>query len=85
MLSRIESLGARRAIPGHGAPVSNRAELQAFRDMLVAVRDNVAALKLEGRSRDETVAAKPTAAFDAKWGNFVIDPAYFTRLVYEGV
>ena len=72
-------------IPGHGAPVSNRAELQAFRDMLVAVRDNVAALKLQGRSRDETVAAKPTAAFDAKWGNFVIDPAYFTRLVYEGV
>lgn len=72
-------------IPGHGAPVSNRAELQAFRDMLVTIRDNVAALKQEGRSRDETVAARPTAAFDAKWGNFVIDPAYFTRLVYEGV
>ena len=30
-------------------------------------------------------AAKPTAAFDAKFGNFVIDPAFFTRLVYEGV
>jgi hypothetical protein len=37
------------------------------------------------RSRDETVAAKPTAAFDAKWGQFVIDPGFFTRLVYEGV
>jgi glyoxylase-like metal-dependent hydrolase (beta-lactamase superfamily II) len=72
-------------IPGHGQPVSNRAELQDFRDMLVAVRDNVAALKKQGRSRDETVAAKPTAAFDAKWGNFVIDPGFFTRLVYEGV
>jgi glyoxylase-like metal-dependent hydrolase (beta-lactamase superfamily II) len=72
-------------IPGHGAPVSNRAELMAFRDMLVTIRDNVASLKLEGRSRDETVAAKPTAAFDAIWGNFVIDPDYFTRLVYEGV
>ena len=53
-------------IPGHGKPVSNRAELKEFR-------------------RDETVAAKPTAAFDAKWGNFVIDPGFFTRLVYEGV
>jgi hypothetical protein len=31
------------------------------------------------------VAAKPTAAVDAKWGNFLADPAYFTRLVYEGV
>jgi len=72
-------------IPGHGRPVSNRAELKEFRDMLVAIRDNVAALKKQGRSRDETVAAKPTAAFDARWGNFVIDPGFFTRLVYEGV
>jgi glyoxylase-like metal-dependent hydrolase (beta-lactamase superfamily II) len=72
-------------IPGHGQPVSNRSELQAFRDMLVGIRDNVAALKKQGRTRDETVAARPTAAFDAVWGNFVIDPGYFTRLVYEGV
>ena len=53
--------------------------------MLVGIRDNVAKLKREGRTRDEAVAAKPTAAFDAVWGNFVIDPAFFTRLVYEGV
>jgi glyoxylase-like metal-dependent hydrolase (beta-lactamase superfamily II) len=72
-------------IPGHGQPVSNRAELKEFRDMLVAIRDNVAALKKEGRSTAEAVAAKPTAAFDAKWGNFVIDPGFFTRLVYQGV
>jgi glyoxylase-like metal-dependent hydrolase (beta-lactamase superfamily II) len=72
-------------IPGHGKPVSNKAELKEFRDMLVAIRDNVAKLKKQGKSRDETVAAKPTAAFDAKWGQFVIDPGYFTRLVYEGV
>jgi glyoxylase-like metal-dependent hydrolase (beta-lactamase superfamily II) len=72
-------------IPGHGHSVSNRAELKEFRDMLVAVRDNVAKLKKQGRSRDETVAARPTAAFDAKWGQFVIDPGFFTRLVYEGV
>jgi glyoxylase-like metal-dependent hydrolase (beta-lactamase superfamily II) len=72
-------------IPGHGQPVSNKAELQQFRDMLVGVRENVAALKRQGRSRDEAVAAKPTAAFDAKFGNWVIDPAFFTRLVYEGV
>ena len=72
-------------IPGHGNPVSNREELSAFRDMLVAIRENVAKLKQQGRSLDETVAAKPTAAFDAKWGQFVITPAFFTRLVYEGV
>jgi glyoxylase-like metal-dependent hydrolase (beta-lactamase superfamily II) len=71
-------------IPGHGVPVSNKAELQAYRDMLVAIRDNVAKLKEQGRSLDEIIAAKPTAAFDAKWGQFVITPAMFTRLVYEG-
>ena len=71
--------------PGHGRPVSNKAELKEFRDVLVAIRENVAKLKKQGRSRDETVVAKPTAAFDAKWGQFVIDPGYFTRLVYEGV
>ena len=31
------------------------------------------------------VAAKPTAAYDAKWGQFVINPPFFTKLVYEGV
>jgi glyoxylase-like metal-dependent hydrolase (beta-lactamase superfamily II) len=72
-------------IAGHGNAVGTRAELREFRDMLVAIRDNVAALKKQGRSRDETVGAKPTAAFDAKFGNFVIDPGFFTRLVYEGV
>ncbi len=72
-------------IPGHGQPVSNRAELQEFRDMLIGVRTNVAALKKQGRSLEATIIARPTAAYDAKWGQFVIDPPLFTKLVYEGV
>lgn len=72
-------------ISGHGKPVGTRADLQEWRDMLVTIRDNVAGLKRQGRTRDEIVAAKPSAAFDAKWGQFVIDPGFFTRLVYEGV
>ena len=72
-------------IAGHGKAVGTRTELREFRDMLVAIRENVAALKKQGRSREETVAAKPTSAFDAKFGNFVIDPGFFTRLVYQGV
>jgi glyoxylase-like metal-dependent hydrolase (beta-lactamase superfamily II) len=71
-------------VPGHG-PIGNRAELTEFREMLVAIRGNVAALKAKGLSLEDTVKARPTAAFDAKWGQFVIDPALFTRLVYEGV
>jgi glyoxylase-like metal-dependent hydrolase (beta-lactamase superfamily II) len=71
-------------IPGHG-PVGNRAQLIAYRDMLVAIRANVASLKSQGKTLAETIAAKPTAAYDAAWGGFVIDPALFTLLVYRGV
>jgi glyoxylase-like metal-dependent hydrolase (beta-lactamase superfamily II) len=71
-------------IPGHG-PVGGRRQLTEYRDMLRAVRDAVAALKKQGRSADEAVAAKPTASFDARWGAFVIGPDAFTRLVYAGV
>jgi hypothetical protein len=53
--------------------------------MLVDIRDKVAALKRAGRTQQDTVAAKPTAVHDAKWGQFLIDPAFFTKLVYEGV
>jgi glyoxylase-like metal-dependent hydrolase (beta-lactamase superfamily II) len=71
-------------IPGHG-PVGGRAEVAEFRDMLVTVREKVAALKKQGRSVNETIAAKPTAAYDAKWGQFLVTPAMFAGLVYAGV
>jgi glyoxylase-like metal-dependent hydrolase (beta-lactamase superfamily II) len=71
-------------IPGHG-PVGNRAQLVEYRDMLVAIRENVARLKKQGKSVDEVIAARPTAAFDSKWGGFVIGPAFFTRIVYAGL
>ena len=71
-------------IPGHG-PVGNKAQLIDFRDMLVAIRERVAALKEAGRSLEQTVAAKPTAPFDDKWGKWVTTPDAFTGLVYAGV
>ncbi|MGA7812912.1 MBL fold metallo-hydrolase [Caballeronia sp.] len=71
-------------VPGHGA-VGTRAQLIEFRDMLLAVRNNVAALKMQGKSLDEIIAAKPTAAFDAKWGNFVFNGNQFTKMVYDGL
>ena len=71
-------------IPGHG-PVGNKAGLTEYYDMLAAIRDNVSKLKQEGKSLAETIAAKPTAAYDAKWGQFLMTPAIFTELVYSGV
>jgi glyoxylase-like metal-dependent hydrolase (beta-lactamase superfamily II) len=71
-------------VPGHG-PVGNKAQLAEFRDMLVTVRNKVAVLKDQGKPLNQIITAKPTSAYDAKWGNFVIDPAFFTRLVYAGL
>ena len=71
-------------IPGHG-PVGNKVGLNEYHDMLVAIRNNVAELKKEGKSLSETIAAKPTAAYDTKWGQFLMTPAIFTGLVYSGV
>ena len=71
-------------IPGHG-PIGNKSQLIEFHDMLVSVRDEVSTLKKEGKSLEEVVAAKPTADYDAKWGGFVVDGIFFTRLVYAGV
>jgi glyoxylase-like metal-dependent hydrolase (beta-lactamase superfamily II) len=72
-------------ISGHGQPVSNRTELKDYSDMLTAIRENIADLKKQGRSLEDIIAAKPTSRFDAKWGQFVIGPAFFTKLVFEGV
>ena len=71
-------------VPGHGE-VSGRKELVEFRDMLSSIRDNVATLKKQGKALEQVIAAKPTKEFDAKWGQFVINPDLFTRLVYQGM
>jgi hypothetical protein len=53
--------------------------------MLVTIRNKVAALKKQGKSLEEIIAARPTAAYDAKWGGFVLKAEAFTSLVYAGV
>jgi glyoxylase-like metal-dependent hydrolase (beta-lactamase superfamily II) len=71
-------------VPGHG-PVGSRAQLVEYRDMLVGIRENVARLKKQRKSLAEIIADKPTAAYDAKFGGFLIDSVFFTCLVYTGV
>jgi glyoxylase-like metal-dependent hydrolase (beta-lactamase superfamily II) len=83
--ANIASSGAHTLlIPGHG-PVGDRKALVAFRDMLVGIRGRIAALKAQGKSLAQVQAAHPTADFDAKWGQSVIDGTLFTALVYRGV
>jgi cyclase len=70
-----------KIVPGHG-PVGDKAALAKHHDMLVTVRDRVHALKAAGKSKDEAVAAKPTADLDGTWGKGSINGDLFTTLVY---
>ena len=69
-----------KIVPGHGA-VSNREDVRDFRDMVLDVKAKVGALVAQGRNFDQVMAARPTAAYDAKWG----DPERFLRSVYTEV
>jgi len=71
-------------IPGHGA-VAGKADLTLFRDVLVDAREKVAKLKKQGRTLDEVISAKPTARYDAEWGQSFQSPQSFLGWVYQGV
>jgi len=71
---------ATKIIPGHG-PLSNKAELKAYRDMLAGAAERIGKLVAEGRKAEDIVAANPTAEFDAKWGAGFIKPPRFVQMV----
>ncbi len=75
---------ATRLIPGHG-PLARKADLKAYRDMLVAISQRIKAHMKEGKKMEEIIAAKPTADFDAKWGKGFIPPARFVEMLYKNL
>lgn len=68
-------------IPGHG-PMSNKAELTQYRDMLVTVASRMRTLMEQGKSIEEIVAAKPTKGYEAL-GNGFIKTDDWVKLVYQ--
>jgi cyclase len=71
-----------KIIPGHGA-LASKAELKAYRDMLVTVSGRLKALKAEGKTLAQASAAKPTADFDAVWGKGFIKPEKFVPMLWQ--
>jgi glyoxylase-like metal-dependent hydrolase (beta-lactamase superfamily II) len=70
-----------KVIPGHG-PVTDKAGLQAYHDMLVGIRAAVASQLKVKKTLEQVVASKPTAPWDEKWGNGFIKPEVFAKVVY---
>ena len=71
-------------IPGHG-PVSNRAELAAYRQKLGLMVDAVRPLFEAGRSAEQAVAAAPLAAFDTGGEGGFITADQFVQFIYTSL
>src|ERR1700733_6921939 len=70
-----------KIIPGHG-PTVDRAAIMAHRDMILAIRDKVAALVQQGKSVEDVLAAKPTSDYDATVPNSSTTSERFVRQLY---
>ena len=57
-----------RIIPGHGLRVVGRETLVEFLDMIHDIRERVRTMISEGSTLEDVMAAAPTAAYDAQWG-----------------
>lgn len=73
-----------RFIPGHG-PLGTREELVGYRDVIKAVSDRVARLVAQRRTLAQVLAARPSAEYDAVWGNGFIKPDHFVSMVHASM
>ena len=73
-----------KIIPGHGA-LSNRAELEVYRQMLIDVKLRAENAIAQGLTLEEFIASNPTADYDPTWGQGFLKPAEFLTIVYESL
>ncbi len=73
-----------KIIPGHG-PVTDREKLRAFRDMIATIRDRINKLVAAGKTLAEVQAARPSADYDATWGNAFIRGPQLVETIYKEV
>jgi glyoxylase-like metal-dependent hydrolase (beta-lactamase superfamily II) len=71
-----------RIIPGHG-PLSNAAELGAWREMLLVARDRVNAALAVGKTLEAYQAEKPLADLGAQYGKGSIDAERFLAILWS--
>ena len=79
VIARIDS--DTKVIPGHG-PMSNKAELVAYRAMIGEVVRRVEELKAEGVTLEDAIARKPLADID-RGDNGFIGPDQFVQAVWN--
>jgi glyoxylase-like metal-dependent hydrolase (beta-lactamase superfamily II) len=71
-----------KIVPGHGK-LANKADMVAWREMLVTSRDRIQNLVREGKSEQEVLAANPLADLNTKWAANEEQGKNWTRMVYN--
>ena len=73
-----------KVIPGHGS-LSTKADFKTYIDMLNDIRHSMAKYIEEGKSLEQIQKLKPTARYDAKWGNGFLPPEKFVQMLFDGM
>lgn len=73
-----------KIIPGHGG-LASRADLIAYREMLMVVYARIRAMLEQGMAVEQIVAAAPTAEYDQKYGQGFFQPDQWVGLVATGM
>lgn len=74
--------GKIRVVPARGKAASG-AEVKAFHDMIVDVRNRVQHMIQAGQTGEQIVAAHPSSDFDARWGHGRVSSDEFVREIYR--
>jgi len=73
-----------KVIPGHG-PLSNKAEMKGWHDMIVEIRALVKKEVDAGKSLDAIQTQKLTAKWDDKWGKKFIKPDQVVEFAFKAI
>ncbi len=73
-----------KIIPGHGG-VASRADLVAYREMLMVIYARIRSMLERGMSVEQIVAATPSADYDGEFGQGIFKPAQWVELVAKGM
>ena len=73
-----------KIIPGHG-PMADKAQLQAYRDMLAIAYVRLLKLKNDGVSVEDAVTQDPLSDLEAQWGNGIFSGEKWIRITYPAV
>ncbi len=73
-----------KIIPGHG-PMADKAQLQAYRDMLAIAYVRLLKLKNDGVSAEDAVIQDPLSDLEAQWGNGIFSGEKWIRITYPAV